>query len=369
MPKYRILLSLVLALAIPSRVPAQEPSGPTAPVAAPAQGQAVPEVVAPPTAAEKTIDAAIAKVRAVSSVSADLELAADMLNQKFRLKGQYLKAPGFKVYLLLTLVGLGDTSGTMLQVCDGTTLWDFSRVLESQQCSRLTITPILKALDRPECDPKFREDILSGLGFAGPEALLTGLRKAFDFDQTAEGDYEGRPVWILRGKWKDNKTPVAPGGGPVSLGAPLPPYVPSLVTLTLGKDDGWPYQVLFEGRMPTQIEQRKKVEEPQLDASGRAIDKKITTPSGKPSKLVLTYSNLKVGVTIPEETFAFAPPKGLTPKDDTDRMVAQLEQVITDQANKKKADAAPAGPVIDGSLSAPSPGSEGAATLPGDAPK
>lgn len=366
MPKNRIIPSLSLALVFASWARAQDTA---IPAAAPAPGQVVPETVAPPTAAEKQIDEAIKKVKAVPSVSAKLVIVADMLNQKFSLEGEFKKAPDNKLLVFLKLVGLGDATGTMLQVCDGVTRWDFRKVLDAQQCSKLLVTPVFKILNRPDCDAEFREAVLANMGFAGPDALLTGLRKAFVFDQTREGTIDGKAVWILGGTWKEGKTPVLPGGASIMPGAPLPQYVPSLVYLSIGKDDGWPYQVVFEGRIPSQLEQRKKLE-PVLGPDGRPVDQKLTKPSARPSKITLTYSEVQLNVTVPAEAFAFAPPAGVKANDETDQTVAQLEQLVTGLANKKKADAAKAGPVLDGALSAPVPGSPpgGAAKPPSEPP-
>lgn len=86
----------------------------------------------PPTEAEKFIDASIQKVRALQSISADITQTAEILNQKFELKGQYLKAPNQRIRMQLTLSGLDSATGSMLQVCDGEILWDVQQVLESQ---------------------------------------------------------------------------------------------------------------------------------------------------------------------------------------------------------------------------------------------
>ena len=364
MPKNRIILTLVMALAIPLVAWAQDPPAPLealpgADVAA--KPKAAPE--APPTPAEATIDEAVKKIKAITTVSADLNVTADMINQKFGLKGQYIKAPGHKFYMLLSLVGLGDTRGTMLQVCDGVTLWDFTRVLDSQRCERWGFNLILKVLNRPDCDASLRETVLSRLGFTGPEALLSGLRKAFVFDQMREGEFDGKPVWILGGTWRDGVAPVmpsGPNGAPLNLnGGPIPPYVPSLVSVYLGREDGWPYQVIFEGRKPTQIETGKKKAETKLDGLGRPISKKLVTPAGEPSKIVMVYSNVKLNAVIPDSTFAFSPPDDVKPEDLTDSTVAQLEQAITELANRKRAEAAKTeGPVLDGSLPVPVPPAE-----------
>src|SRR5881227_1006206 len=94
MPKYRMIPALALAIALPLCVWAQTPA-PTAP-----KPQAP---SAPPTPAEETIDAAVKKLQGLKTVAADLLQSVDMLGQKFRLKGRYLKGAGRQVYLLLSL--------------------------------------------------------------------------------------------------------------------------------------------------------------------------------------------------------------------------------------------------------------------------
>ncbi len=366
MPKIRISLTLGLALAIPLWALAQDPAGNLDPApAAPA------EAAGKLTEGEKIVDRAVAKLREIKSASAELKVVADMLNQKFRLDGDYKKAPGNRLFLLLALAGSPGSSDRMLQVCDGVTLWDFNKVLDRQDCTKRSIDRILKVLNSPDCDPKLRDEMLALLGFVGPEAVLTGIRKSFVIDQVRDGDFVGKPVYILVGTWKDAKTPVMPGGGNPAFSGPLPPYVPTLVTIALGKDDGWPYQVVFEGRLPHQIEQKRKMAASKIDtdASGRAIGKKLTAPAAKPSKLTLTYTNVKINVPIPDETFAFEPPKDARTRDETDLVVSQLEQAVAKSAEAKKAQAAKAGPVLDGAVPAPAPGDGTPARQPSDAPK
>ena len=65
----------------------------------------------------------------------------------------------------------------MLQVCDGETLWDYQQVLESQSYRKMSVKPVFEKLNSPEIDAKTREQVMTQMGFAGPEALLVGLRK------------------------------------------------------------------------------------------------------------------------------------------------------------------------------------------------
>ena len=78
-----------------------------------------------------------------------------MLGQRFEIKGRYLKAPDDRVSLRLAVAGLAKSTGTMLQVCDGETLWDFQQVLESQNYHTLKIAPILEKLKSPSSTTPF----------------------------------------------------------------------------------------------------------------------------------------------------------------------------------------------------------------------
>src|SRR5262245_227854 len=121
MPPYRIIPALasfaVLTALAYAQAPAEKPAAapaPTMPPAATSTTTLTPP--APPTEAEKLLDEAIAKIKALKSVAADISQAVEMLGQKFRLSGRYLKASGNRMSLMLTIEGLGDTEGRTLQV-------------------------------------------------------------------------------------------------------------------------------------------------------------------------------------------------------------------------------------------------------------
>jgi hypothetical protein len=138
----------------------------------------------------------------------------------------------------------------------------------------------------------------------------------------------------------------------------------------IDKESGWPLQVIFEGRLPAQIEQKRT--ELEIDPTGRTRDRKLTKPAGKASKIILKYTNVNFQPDLGGDPFAFTPAKDVAVNDETDGLVSQLEGALAAIANKKKAEAAKGAPVLDGSVSAPSPTGavpDGAAKLPGDAPK
>ncbi|HEV3167496.1 MAG TPA: hypothetical protein VGZ22_26040 [Isosphaeraceae bacterium] len=312
---------------VPGPVPNAAPAGPGAPAAA----------EEPPTEAEKELDAAIKKVEALKSVSADILQKVEMLGQRFELKGQYLKASNYRVYLKLSVTGLGDTTGTMLQVCDGSTLWDFQQVLDSKGFLRLDLAKILKRLESAEFDSDMKSKVFLSIGFSGPESLLVGLRKALKFEHKDADTLDGKAVWVLRGKWKDMSKLASPNQAPMPATAPLPPYIPSMATLWIGQDDGWPYKVLLEGRIPSVLE---NVDTRQIGLDGKPVGAKGTGTKVQPSKILLLYTNVQLNPELKPESFAFQAPSDATVIDRTEQLLIELEQAAAMQAEMKKAEAA-----------------------------
>ena len=339
--------TIALILFLSTAVLAQTPgSGPTQ-GAIPMPGVFKEE---PPTDAESTLDAAIAGLKSIISFSADIVQSVDMLNQKFDVKGVYLRASNHRVYLKLAVSGLGDTPATTLQVCDGATLWDYQQVLETQSYRKLTMTSILKKLNDPILDADKREQILSGLGFAGPEAMLVGLRRAVRFDQKAEDKLDGKKVWVIRGQWKDRAGLVGPGQQPLPPTMPLPSYIPSNVTIWIGQDDHWPYRIDMIGNALSLLQQDSR----RLGPDGRPIGPKIPAPKVNPSRISLKYTNVKINPDLPPGSFAFTAPadaKGVA--DGTDEFLSRLYILIQSETNKKKAEGAKADPVFGGSIDVP----------------
>jgi hypothetical protein len=289
----------------------------------------------PPTDAEKFIDASIQKVRALQSISADITQTAEILNQKFELKGQYLKAPNQKIRMQLTLSGLDSATGSMLQVCDGEILWDVQQVLDSQSYRKRRIGDILKKVNDPRMDVTLREQILAQLGFEGPESLLVGLRKSIKFETMTDDTLNGKKVVIVQGEWKDRSSLVAPGQPPLPMNAPLPAYVPSIVRAWIGKEDGWPYQLRLVGRAPSEI----NLNQAQLGPDGRPIRRPSVGPKVTPSAMTLAYSNVLLNPTLKPEQFAFTAPPALAGQvaDDTEEFLTVLDRILAEAEARQRA--------------------------------
>lgn len=345
MPTNRIVPALAVAALLPVLAWAQV-LGP-----APAPVTPAPAAEAPPTEAEKILDAAIEKLKAIETVKATIRQDVSMLGQQFTVEGQYLRAPDYRVYLQLRVNGLGNSDGTMLQVSDGSVLWDYQEALDQPIIRKKELTPILQKVQNSELDPELREQVISQLGFAGPEALLAGLRQAAEFNQKEEGELGGTKVWIIRGRWKDRAALSAPGQPPLPPTGPLPPYVPSLVYVWVGQEDGWPYRVELSGRMLSVME-RKDIRE--IGPDGRPIGRPMTLPDQTPTEIVLTYHDVALNSTLDPQEFFWTPPQGVRVLDETQGIVASLDAMLAQQAAQRRAEAAQE-PELPGSLTIPTP--------------
>ncbi|WP_210420433.1 LolA family protein [Aquisphaera giovannonii] len=326
-------------------------AGATSPATPPKPGEAPAE---PPTEAERLIDAAIKKLAAIKSVSANLVQTVEMLKQKFAVRGEYRKAPSSRIYLRLTVEGLADSTGTQLQVCDGDTLWDYQQILESQMYRKRSIKPILDRLNSPDMDARTRDQVMSTLGISGPETLLLGLRKAVKFDQKEEGTLDGKPVYILRGTWRNRSGLVGPDQRPLPATGALPAFIPSLATLYVGKEDGWPYRINLVGKVPTILQDTRRI-----GPDGRPIGARSSIEKVEPSRMELVYSDVQINPTIPAGKFAFQAPPNANVEDDTESILKFLDAAIQSQALMKRAQATQQdGPVLDRNIDIPKPSSE-----------
>jgi outer membrane lipoprotein-sorting protein len=305
----------------------------------------------PPTEAEKAIDEAIKKISKLQSVAADLEQDVEMLNQKFKITGRYLKAPNTRLYVLLTVsTGLPDTTGRFLQVCDGQTLWEYELVLDQSFYRKLSIKPILERLNSPDLDPELRTRATTQMGVAGPETLLIGLRKTLLFDQREEAVLDGKKVWKYHGTWK-NRQGLAFNSQPVNPIGPLPPYIPMDATLYLGMDDGWPYQLNLLGREASDLADTRR-----KGPDGKIVGSKASREKIPRTRITMTYSNVKLNAALREDEFVFQPPANASVSDDTESLLKTLDRALEASAQKKKSDAARKdGEIIDQSIPVPVP--------------
>jgi hypothetical protein len=198
-----------------------------------------------------------------------------------------------------------------------------------------SIKPILERLNSPDLDWKIKEQAMTAMGLAGPETLLTSLRRAIRFEHKEEGALEGKKVWILRGSSRHRQGVAGTDSRPVLLNKLLPLYIPSDVSLYLGTDDGWPYKLVLMGRPVSVL-----LDSRNAGPDGRRIGSLSTLERLDPTKLTLEYTDVKINAAILVDEFAFQAPPTAQVDDNTLVIVRMLDQGVPMPARRKKAEAA-----------------------------
>lgn len=149
-----------------------------------------------------------------SSVRANLREFVALGDRRFTAEGTYV-AGGFNPGPQLRLeyqVRVGDTVGTLLEVCDGQVLHtqrSFQRLADAAdaepQKPEITVTrrdvrAIVEAMSKHGDTP---ETLLQAqLGLGGLPALLTSIERTLQFERIEKEQFGGRPCYRLQGKWK-----------------------------------------------------------------------------------------------------------------------------------------------------------------------
>jgi len=266
------------------------------------------------TEAEKRLDEAIAKVEALPQFRCDVRQVSEMLGYRFTANGQYAIGPDYRMLYELT-VQLTDTTGTLKEVCDGRFHWQNQKIFDEQQLTKLDVKKLLEVLDKPQFNKNLRDTLLKRLGFSGMVPLMKGLRDSQKFETFDEETLDDVPVYVLHGLW--NETVVSQSsyrGQQLSL-ANLPPYMPNKSTVWIGREDGWLYKV--------EMESTQKIQ-------------------GSTTKITLEFLDPQIGVALPDSLFAFEPPPGVKPQDQTEIMVQNLNLVLQ-QSQAPRGSSAPGG--------------------------
>jgi hypothetical protein len=194
-------------------------------------------------AALAALDQAIGLLGSLSSAWVQIELwqkaSADDL--KFESEGRYLAAPGQRLRCDLE-VQVGKSCSQSLTVCDGTTLWQVTRLGNREvSISRITLTNVLELLAQPGTAPELRQEILGDLGFSSVLPLLRILRQRLQGAQQEKTHWQGYDVVCVSGRWPTGASAAA---GPEELSGRL---LPRRCRLYFDAATSWPYRLEWWG--------------------------------------------------------------------------------------------------------------------------
>ncbi|MEX0701135.1 MAG: hypothetical protein WD069_03490 [Planctomycetales bacterium] len=247
------------------------------------------------------------KLVAYSSVRAELLESVSIGERRFKVAGSYLQGPDHKLRLEYR-VRLGDTEGTLQEICDGDVLWSVSQIRSVKDGAAETATerPRITRQDVKEIIARVRdlgearrEATVLELGLGGLPALLASISDRVAFDEVREESLDGRPFIVLYGGWDPEFLRVLHGAGNAPLdekavaelsARPLPEHVPDRVRLFLDADE-----------FPRRIQYLKR--------SG----------GDGPLAPMVTLDLVKVelDVTIDDSEFTYEPPDGVYVNDIT----------------------------------------------------
>jgi hypothetical protein len=287
--------------------------------------------------AEKLLDAAIAKVEALPQFRCDVRQVTEMLGYRFTANGQYAIGPDFRMLYELT-VQLTDTTGSIKEVCDGRVHWQNQKIFDEQQLTKVDFKKIREVLDKPQFNKEVRDTLVKRLGFSGMTPMLKGLRDSQKFETFDEDTLDDVPVYVLHGEWNETVVSQASFRGQQLSLANLPPYMPNKSTVWIGRENGWLYKVEME--------------------STKAVQ-------GSTTKITLEFLNPQIGVELPESLFAFEPPAGVKPQDQTEIMHQNLTLILQQSQGPRSSPGTGGTPTGTDKTKAKSPAGAEPATKPG----
>ncbi len=243
--------------------------------------------------ARTTLDQARQRLLAYQTIKAKLVETVAIGPRRFTVNGSYLQGRSSDLKLRLEFqVKIGDTGGSVLEVCDGQVLWTRHHVGTDVRITRRDVRQILNAASESGLAENF---VTVELGFGGLPGLFASISKSMLFDRLKEETIDGRQFVVLEGGWQPEMLKLWKGNNP---NAKLPEYVPSRVRLHLDSETLFPRRVLYLGRNAEQLL--------------------------KPM-VSLDFTDVQTDVSIPADAFKFTPPDGVFPEDLTKQFLDQIK--------------------------------------------
>ncbi|MBS0261926.1 MAG: hypothetical protein JSS02_08210 [Planctomycetes bacterium] len=256
----------------------------------------------------------------VNSISAKVVEKVDVLEKSFKAEGRYLqlglREGDWKMRLELA-VKIGNSSGSLLEVCDGELLWTRSELETLRKkgdvtkaeaakkdpantfITRRNVVKILNAAKKLP-DKSYETGLIITLGLGGLPAMLSGIEQGMKFSAAKETTLRDIPVVVVEGTWNDAIAQKLKGNAPPGqAGAGLmPPTAPDSVRVYIDRATGFPHRVMYLKRI-----------------QGREVQKPMLT---------LDFLDVEINQAISGTEFEYTPPKDIAPIELTQGFLDQL---------------------------------------------
>ena len=254
-----------------------------------------------------------AKLKDLVPFQAEIVETIVVRGKKFRAAGKYMQGAGNKLRLEFELE-VGRTKGSLVQVCDGTTLFTQQKIGLVVQATRRNVPKILKEMKQlaSATGPRPRPDQFEAdLGLGGLDALLGSLEQSMSFTQRREQTFQGRPFTIIEGTWNATFLETLTDDDQDSSDE-LPEYVPDRVRIYIDTATQFPHRIVYLKR-----------------AEKRGVLRPMVS---------LEFRSVQVNAPLADASFAFKPDPGVRVQDITDEFIRQIRQA----QSQSQAGAAPA---------------------------
>lgn len=274
-----------------------------------AGGQPAPIDRSKPRSAAAELRLAREQILKYNSIQAKVVETVAIFDRSFKAEGRYLqtglRANDWHMRLEMALK-VGESDGSLLEVCDGDVLWTSTQIdtgkkssrkeKKDQTVTRRNVTQILAAARKSSEETE--KLLITSLGLGGVPALLAAIEQDMKLTGVKEDTLRDRPVMVVQGTWSEAFASRVFGQQPQQASVALPSFVPDAVRVYLDKETGFPLRFLYLKKIPNREVQRA----------------------------MLTFDFLDVAINQPIDPseFLYEPPTGVQPVELTNFFLDQL---------------------------------------------
>src|SRR5262249_21194486 len=140
---------------------------------------------APPPLKPATADPAASKIleealqaKPLDWIQTTLWQQVDVQGLSFQAEGAYLSGPDNQLHLNL-VVHVGDTTGKLEVISDGTTLWETTQIGDGERTinKKVRLKDVLESLNKPDVAKEMRDEFLESQSFYGVVPLLQSIHQ------------------------------------------------------------------------------------------------------------------------------------------------------------------------------------------------
>ena len=253
--------------------------------------------------ATATLQKARQKLTRYKSIRAQIIETVAIRGRRFKVTGHYLQGELPKLRLEFK-IQLGYSEGSVLEVCDGKTLWTrrtIGRTAQDTNIIQRDIRQILKEVAKSRNVPE--NALVADLGLGGLPGLLASIERMVAFESQKGMQIDDQQFTVIEGTWKSEYARNWRTQGAATTVA-LPDYVPDRIRIYFDAKSLFPRRILYLKIDP----QRKKVYRPMV---------------------TLDFDKVEWDVEVDEREFVFTPPEGVYPKDVTQDYLKLLRGAAT----------------------------------------